>query len=159
MKSEKTQFEEKLQMGISAEDIAYSYLIQNNSLVQDLRQQKHGEFTGPQLVGTEGSVKLPDFVVYNKSERKGNFAVDVKAKTSVYPVNGKMCFTVDSKFEDYKKTVQIMKLDFLLLIFYYNGRMHFYKDSDLADVTTFLNTTYGSGPIYCFEYDETRIKF
>jgi hypothetical protein len=158
MSSEK-QFEEKLQMGISAEDIAYSYLKQNNSLVQDLRQQKHGEFSGPRLIGTEGVVKLPDFIVYNKSPRKGNFAVDVKAKTSVYPVNGMKCFTVDNKFEDYKKSVEIMKLDFLMLIFYYNGRMYFYKDSDLTCVTQFENSTYGSGPVYCFEYDDSRIKF
>ena len=146
-------------MGISAEDIAYSYLVRNNSLVQDLRQQKHGEFSGPSLVGTEGVIKLPDFIVYNKLERKGNFAVDVKAKTSVYPVNGKKCFTVDNKFEDYKRTVQIIKLDFLLLIFYYNGRMHFYKDSEFACVTQFKNTTYGSGPVHCFEYSESKVIF
>lgn len=158
MSSEK-QFKESLQMGISAEDIAYSYLIRNNSLVQDLRQQKHGEFAGPKLVGTEGSVKLPDFIVYNKSEKKGNFAVDVKAKTSIYPVNGKMCFTVDNKFEDYKKSYQVMKLDFLLLIFYYNGRMYFYKDEDLTCTHVFPDTTYSSGLVYCFEYNESRIKF
>jgi len=158
MSSEK-KFEENLQMGISAEDIAYSYLIQNNSLVQDLRQQRHGEFSGPKLVGTEGSVRLPDFIVYNKSSRKGNFAVDVKAKTSIYPALGKKCFTVDDKFEDYKRSTQVMKLDFLILIFYYNGRMYFYRDSDCIGTTKFDNTSYGTGPVYCFEYDESRIRF
>ncbi len=158
MSLEKKPFEESLQMGISAEDIAYSYLIQNNSLVQDLRQQKHGEFSGPILTGTEGTVKLPDFVVYNKNPRKGNFAVDVKAKSSIYPVNGKKCFTVDNKFEDYKRSVQVMKLDFLLIIFYYNGRMYFYKDEDLTCTTNFGNE-YSTGSVYCFEYDDSRIKF
>jgi hypothetical protein len=156
MSSEK--FEEKLQMGIFAEDIAYSYLIQNNSLVQDLRQQKHGEFSGPILTGTEGTVKLPDFVVYNKNPRKGNFAVEVKAKSSIYHINGKKCFTVDNKFEDYKRCVHVMKLNFLLLIFYYNGRMYFYKDGDLADVTSYGNK-YGTGSVYCFEYNEAKITF
>ena len=67
-------FNEKLDMGIDAENIAYEYLIRHNSFVEDLRQQKHGEFAGPALRGTEGKLVLPDFVVYNKNPNKGTFA-------------------------------------------------------------------------------------
>jgi hypothetical protein len=127
--------------------------------VQDLRQQKHGEHVGPRLKGTEGPIVLPDFVVYNKNPNKGAYAVDVKAKKAVYPALGKRCFTVDDKFLQYKQASQIMRLDFLMIIFFYNNRMFFYKDSDCIGTTTFPDKSYGDGLIYCFEYDESRIRY
>jgi len=153
------QFKEKLVMGITAEDIVYPYLVRENSFVQDLRQQKHGEFAGPRLIGTEDNIVLPDFVVYNKNPKKGTYAVDVKAKNSTYPALGKKCFTVDDKFVQYKQASQVMRLDFLMLIFYFEGRMFFYKDSECIGTTTFPNKTYGTGLVYCFEYDESKIRY
>ena len=94
-------FQEKLAIGTAGEDIVYPWLKANNSLVQDMRYQKHEKGSGPRLEGTEGYFVLPDFAVWNKNPNKGNFLVDVKVKDSIYPVNGKMCFTVDKKFEDY----------------------------------------------------------
>ena len=153
------RFKENLQMGTSAEDIVYSYLVRENSFVQDLRQQKHAEHAGPRLRGTEGNIVLPDFVVYNKNTDKGTYAVDVKAKKSVYPALGTRCFTVDDKFLRYRQTSQVMRLDFLMLVFFHNDRMFFYKDTDCVGVTTFPDKSYGSGMIYCFEYDESRIRY
>lgn len=159
MKSElDAVFVEKLKIGIEGEDIVYNWLIKNNSFVEDSRQQKHDEGAGPRLVGTEGKVVLPDFVVYNKDPKKGNFAVDVKVKTSVYNVNGKQCFTVDSKFEDYKRVVQIKKLDFLSIIFVYQDRLYVYKDTDVCGTTSF-NNKYGNGLVYLFEYDKNKIRY
>jgi hypothetical protein len=89
---------------------------------------------------------------------KGNFAVDVKVKTSVYPVNGKRCFTVDNKYEQYKRVVQVKKLDFLAIIFIYEGRLYFYKDSDCCGVTQFRNQ-HGSGNVYLFELDKGKIRY
>lgn len=151
-------FQEKLAMGIAGEDIVYPWLKRNNSLVQDMRYQKHEKGSGPRLEGTEGKIVLPDFGVWNKSELKGNFLVDVKVKKDIYPVNGKMCFTVDRKYEEYLRCVQVMKMDYLMLVFVYNDRMHVYKDSDLTCVTTFKNQ-YSNGNVYCFEYDKTRVAY
>lgn len=153
------RFAKSLELGLAAENVVYDYLVQNNSLVQDLRQQKHKEHIGPRLVGTEGSIVLPDFAVYNKNPNKGTFAVDVKYKKSIYPALGKQCFTVDDKFTQYLRATQVMRLDFLMIIFYYNNRMYFYKDSDMIGTTTFDNKTYGGGLIYCFEHDESRIRY
>lgn len=155
MKSD-DEFEEKLKMGVKAENVVYSYLIKHYGFVEDLRQQKHGEFVGPSLVGTEGKVILPDFAVYTKE--KGAFAIDVKAKTSLYPFEGKQCFTVDSKFEDYKRAVQIKRLDFLAIIFLFKDRMYFYKDSDCIG-SKYLDNEYGSGWVYYFEFDKKRMTY
>jgi hypothetical protein len=150
------KFKESLEMGIAAENVAYSYLISKYGFVEDLRQQKHGQFAGPALVGTEGKVILPDFVVYTKFD--GAFAIDVKAKSSLYPFKGKKCFTVDRKFEDYQKAVQIKRLDYLALVFFFKGRMHFYKDTDCVG-SEFVDNEYGRGMVYYFEYDKTRIRY
>ncbi len=152
------EFEEKLAIGVAGEDIVYNYLITTNSYVEDSRHQKHGKKSGPSLKGTEGYVVLPDFVVYNKNPNKGNFAVDAKVKSSVYPINGKMCFTVDNKFEQYKKAVQIKKLDFLMLVFLYEDRMYFYKDSEYCGTTVFDNS-YSTGNVYLFEFDKNKIRY
>jgi hypothetical protein len=156
--SSKDDFEEKLAIGIAGEDIAYSYLIRNNSFVEDLRNKVHDNGIGPRLKGTEGSLVSPDFAVYNKDPRKGNYLVDVKVKSYIYPVNGKMCFTVDNKFEQYIRVTQIKKLDFLMLIFIYEDRMYFYKDSDLTCTTTFANG-FSDGLVYCFEHNKNKIRY
>lgn len=151
-------FQEKLAIGTAGEDLVYPWLVKNNSFVIDFRYQKHEKGTGPRLEGTEGSLVLPDFAVWNKNPSKGNYAIDVKVKKDIYPVNGKKCFTVDSKFEDYKRSVQIMKLDFLSIIFLYKDRFYVYKDSDLF-CTTVYNNSYSKGNVYCFEHDESKIKY
>lgn len=151
-------FNENLAMGANGEDAVYPWLKSNNSLVQDMRYQMHEKGSGPRLEGTEGQIILPDFAVWNKNEVKGNFAVDVKVKTSIYPVNGRKCFTVDKKYEDYRKCVQVMKLDFLMMLFIYEGRFFVYKDSDLFSITAY-NNSYSSGKVYCFEYDISKIKY
>ncbi len=91
------KFQEKLKMGIHAENVVYPYLKTNNSYVEDLRQQKHGEFAGPRMCGTEGTVTLPDFLVYNKNPAKGSYAVDVKSKTSVCAMSSRGSFLVNDK--------------------------------------------------------------
>jgi len=150
-------FKEKLEMGIAGEDLVYPWLKARNSLVQDMRSQAHTEFAGPRLEGTEGSIALPDFAVYNKNETKGNFAVEVKVKTDIYPVKGKMCFTVDEKFEDYKRVVQIMKLDFLVMLFIYKGRMYSYRGSETLG-RHYFGTIFGEWG-YLFEYDTSKIVY
>lgn len=154
-----SEFDKKLEMGIAAEDVVYNYLVANNSYVEDLRQQKHGEFAGPRLCGTEGKVVLPDFLVYNKNPAKGSYSLDVKAKSSAYPINGKRYFTVDRKFEDYKKATDIKRLDFLSFIFFFEDRMYMYKDADVSITHKFPANQYGDGFVYCFEVDKSRIIY
>jgi hypothetical protein len=153
------KFQEKLKMGIDAENIAYNYLKANNSYVEDLRQQKHGEFAGPCLCGTEGKVVNPDFIVYNKNPNKGTYAVDVKSKNKTYPINGKICFTVDDKFEQYKKSVEIKRLDYLAILFFLDGRMYMYKDSDCAGMHQYPPSQYGNGRVYYFEFDKRKMVY
>lgn len=153
--SSEAEFQESLAIGTEAEDRVYEYLIDHNSYVQDLRKQVHPDNRGPRLKGTEGTLVLPDFIVYNKDPKKGNYAIDVKWKKSIYPAKGTKCFTVDSKYEDYKRVVQIQKLDFLMLVFVHDSKMYFYKDSDCIGTTVFDNQ-YGSGKVYLFEFDPTK---
>lgn len=152
------EFNKQLAIGEAGEDIVYDYLVSHNSYVEDLRKQKRNTGGGPRLRGTEGSIVSPDFAVYNKSPIKGNFAVDAKVKTSIYPSLGKMCFTVDNKIEQYRLATQVKKLDFLAIIFIYDQRMFFYKDSECCGKTTFPNQV-GSGLVYCFEYDIKKIIY
>jgi len=152
-------FEEKLEMGIDAENIAYQYLIKNNSFVEDLRQQKHGEFAGPALRGTEGKVVLPDFLVYNKNPEKGTYALDVKSKKKLYSINGKQCFTVDDKFEQYKKAAQIKRMDYLAILFFLDGRMYLYKDTDCAGTHQYPPNPHGNGFVYYFEFDKSKMVY
>jgi hypothetical protein len=149
------EFQAKLAIGTEGEDKVYEWLKRNNSLVEDSRYQNHDKGHGPRLEGREGIVVLPDFVVYNKYPEKGNFAVDVKVKTSTYPVKGKQCFTVDKKYEDYKRSVEIKKLDFLAIIIIYEGDLYFYKDSDCCG-TTVYNNQHSKGTVYLFELDESK---
>jgi hypothetical protein len=153
--SSEAEFQAALVLGNAAEEIVYSYLKTHNSYVQDLRKQSHEDKKGPRLSGTEGELVLPDFAVYNKDPRKGNFAIDVKYKKSIYPAKGKKCFTVDSKYEDYKRVTSILKLDFLMIAFVHQNKMYFYKDTDCFDTTTFANQ-YGSGNVYLFEFDSKK---
>lgn len=144
-------------MGTVGEDIVYKWLTANNSLVQDMRYQTYSKGRGPRLEGTEGSIVLPDFSVWNRRPDKGNYAVDVKVKSSIYPINGKLCFTVDEKFDDYRRCVQIMKLDFLMLVFIYKGRMYSYKDTDTLGKHDF-NSAYGKWG-YIFAHDESKVVY
>jgi hypothetical protein len=152
------QFEEKLAIGTAGEDIVYPWLKSRNSLVQDMRYQKHEKGSGPRLEGTEGKIVLPDFAVWNKNPNKGNFLVDVKVKKDIYPVKGKRCFTVDKKFEDYRRCSEIMKMDFLQIIFIYEDKFYVYKHTDLT-CTTVYNNQYSTGLVYCFEYDKSKIEY
>jgi len=152
-------FKEKLDMGIDAENIVYTYLVAHNSYVEDLRQQKHGEFAGPRLHGTEGKVVLPDFAVYNKNPGKGTYLVDVKSKNSIYPINNMKCFTVDDKYEQYKKATEIKRMDYLAIIFFYEDRMYMYKDSDCKGMHQYSPSQYGNGRVYYFEFDKLKIIY
>lgn len=158
-KEKDPQFEEKLDMGIFAENIAYDYLKNNNSYVEDLRQQKHGEFAGPCLWGTEGKVVLPDFVVYNKNPTKGTYAVDVKSKNRTYPINGMDCFTVDDKFEQYKKATELKRLDYLAIIFFLDGRMYRYNADECKGMHKYPPNKHGNGKVYYFEFDRTKMIY
>jgi hypothetical protein len=153
------KFQESLAVGIAGEDIVYEYLIRNYGLVEDSRSQVHEEGKGPRMIGTEGYVIQPDFCVYNKpGSRKGRFAVDVKVKSSIYPFKGKRCFTVDKKYEDYKRIVQIKQLDYLMIIFLYENNLYIYKDTDCIG-SQFVSNDYGHGNVYYFEYDKSKIKY
>jgi hypothetical protein len=150
-------FEKNLAMGVAGEDSVYQYLITYNGLVEDSRSQVHGEGAGPRMIGTEGKIIQPDFCVYNKpGSPKGRFAVDVKVKSSIYPYKGLRCFTVDKKFEDYKKIIQIKKLDYLAIVFIFENKMYFYKDSDCIG-SEFISNKFGHGNVYYFEHDTTKI--
>ncbi len=151
-------FEEKLKIGIAGEDIVYDYLVANNSFVEDLRNQKHDEHSGPKLKGTEGELVLPDFAVYNKNTNKGNFAVEVKVKNSLYTYLGCKCFTVDNKYSQYCRAVEVKKLDSLKIIFIYNDRLYLYNGAEYHSTTIFDNK-YGKGLVYLFEHDEKKIVF
>ena len=148
-----SRFAETLAMGTAAEDIVYSYLEANNSFVQDMRKQKHEDGRGPRLRGTEGELVLPDFGVTNKDPRKGNFLVDVKSKTSVYKVKGKKCFTVDRKFEQYKRVREILRYDFLMLAFLYEDRMYFYRDTECSGTHQYRPNAFGDGFVYLFPFE------
>lgn len=153
------QFQASLAVGIAGEDTVYEYLVKNFGLVEDTRNQIHGEGYGPRMLGTEGKVIQPDFCVYNKpGNPKGRFAVDVKVKSSLYPFKGKQCFTVDKKFEDYKRIVQIKSLDFLMIVFVYENNLYFYKDSDCIG-HKFMSNDYGHGNVYYFEHDKSKIRY
>jgi len=152
-------FKEKLDMGIDAENIVYPYLVTHNSYVEDLRQQKHGEFAGPRLCGTEGKLVLPDFAVYNKNPNKGTYLVDVKSKNKTYPINGMTCFTVDDKFEQYKKSAEIKRMDYLAIMFFLEGRMYLYKDSDCKGMHQYPPSQYGNGRVYYFEFDKSKMVY
>lgn len=153
-----TKFQENLRVGTKGEDAVYPWLKANNSLVQDMRYQKHEKGSGPRLEGTEGKIVLPDFAVWNRFPEKGNFLVDVKVKKDIYPVKGKMCFTVDNKFEDYVKCTEIMGMHFLKLIFVYENRFYVYKHTDLT-CTTVYNNEYSKGTVYCFEFNKSKIAY
>lgn len=158
MKDNDDDFQKQLAIGTAGEDIVYPWLKRNNSFVMDLRNQKHPERKGPRLIGTEGSAILPDFAVWNKRRTKGNFAVDVKVKSNTFVVNGKRYFSVDDyKFDDYKKCVQVMQLDFLQLIFMCDDRLYVYKDSDNKGKHYFGNQWGEYG--YLFEFDSKKIQY
>ena len=149
------QFHQNLADGTKGEDAVYKYLVESNSYVEDTRHQKYESGSGPKLRGIEGTVTLPDFVVYDKY--KGNYAVDVKVKNSVYAVAGQMCFTVDYKYLHYLKAVELKRLDYLVLAFVYQNQLYWYTNNDLAGTTVFDNH-YSRGSVYCFAYDTAKIR-
>lgn len=149
------EFKETLAKGTVAEDRVYAWLKSTYAFVQDLRYQTHDKGTGPRLEGVSGHVILPDFAIYDRF--KGRHLIDVKAKTSIYPFNGKMYFTVDDyKFRDYLRCVDLLNADGLMLVFVYNDKLYFYDSSEHSGVVTF-NNMYGKSA-YLFEHDETKIK-
>ena len=150
-------FEKNLEMGTYGEDIIYPWLVSRNSFVQDMRHQKHVGKGGPRLKGTEDNIALPDFAVYNKSPIKGNFAVEVKTKSSTYSVNGVQCFSVDEKFEDYKRCVQILKLDYLMMIFIYKNKIYSYRDSETLG-RHYFGTSFGEWG-YIFAHDISKVVY
>lgn len=153
------KFRESLAVGKAGEDIVYNYLIKHHGLVEDNRSQVHEEGSGPRLRGTEGIIIQPDFCVYNKpGSPKGRFAVDAKVKSSIYPFKDKRCFTVDHKYEDYKRIVQIKMLDYLAMIFLFKNKMYFYKDSDCYG-QQFVDNEYSVGNVYYFAFDEKKIIY
>lgn len=153
------KFRASLVLGEIAEEAVLAYLLNNNSLVQDMRKQAHEDNKGPRLRGTEGEIVLPDFSAYNKNPAKGKFAIDAKYKNSVYTVNGVKCFTVDDKYEDYKLATQILGLDFLMMAFMFEDRLYFYKDVECIGVTQFSPNGYGNGKAYLFEYNKSKIRY
>ena len=148
-------FHEKLAEGVRGEDAVYHYLTTTNSYVEDTRYQKYTEGQGPKLRGIEGAVTLPDFVVYDRF--KGNYAVDVKVKTSVYTVHQQPCFTVDYKYLHYLKVMELKRLYFLVLAFVYQNDLYWYTNSDLHGTTQFENQ-YSRGDVYLFAHDPAKIK-
>ncbi len=149
-------FEKALGIGIAAENDVYEWLKNNYAFVQDSRYQTRDKGTGPRLSGLGGSVIIPDFIVYDAFE--GKFALDVKFKTSIYPINGKKYFTVDDyKFRDYLRCMQLMNLDKMVFLFVYNNRYYMYKSDENNGVHRFDNT-YGKGA-YLFEHNEDKITF
>jgi hypothetical protein len=154
--SSEDRFQETLAMGIAAEDIVYNYLKVNNSLVQDMRKQTHEDNRGPRLIGTEGEIVLPDFAVYNKNPNKGNFVLDVKAKSSVYTINKKKYFTVDRKYEQYKQVRDIMKFDFLMMVFLFEDRMYFYRENETTETYQYSPNAYGDGFVYLFPFGSKK---
>ena len=148
-------FHEKLAEGTQGEDAVYKYLAETNSYVEDTRHQKYEAGGGPKLRGIEGTVTLPDFVVYDRF--KGNYAVDVKVKKSIYKVQDQLCFTVDYKYLHYLKTVELKRLDYLVLAFVYQDQLYWYTNSDLAFTTAFDNQ-YSRGAVYCFVHDTAKIR-
>ena len=151
------RFQETLARGIEAENYVYEWLKMNFGGVQDSRYQNvAGKNTGPRIEGLAGSVILPDFIVYD--QYKGRFAVDVKDKSSVYPVDGKKYFTVDAyKFDHYRRCVQIMGLDYLVLIFRFEGKLYWYDCRDISPKKHTFGNVYGDSA-YLFEFDESKIK-
>lgn len=152
------EFQEQLEFGEEAENIVYDYLIRNNSSVLDLRKYNREVGGGPRLKGTEGSIVLPDFGVFNKDPRKGAYTVDVKRKRSLYSYQRRTCFTVDNKFEQYKTATQIMRYDYLRLMFFYEDRMYFYRETDCIG-REYKSNEYSTGFVYYFEFDDKKIVF
>jgi len=153
MKSE-IDFEKNLVMGTSADDIVHSYLKQNNRYVMDCRNMNHGPNHGPRLEGTEGIAILPDFMVKNKPPKE-SFAVDVKAKSRLYPIDGVMCFTVDKKILQYKVATQLFGLDYLAIIFFFEGKLYQYRDSEYFGTKDFDNE-FSTGTSYLFRFDKRK---
>lgn len=155
MKDER--FQETLARGIEAENYVYDWLKMNFGLVQDSRYQNlANKNSGPRLEGLAGSIILPDFIVYD--QYKGNFAVDVKNKSAIYPVLGKKYFTVDAyKFEHYRRCVQIMKLDYLVVVFKFDGDLYWYESRDILPPKHTFGNVYGDSA-YLFEFDAARIR-
>lgn len=149
------QFHQNLAEGIKGEDAVYNYLVGTNSYVEDTRHQKYEVGGGPKMRGREGTVTLPDFVVYDKY--KGNYAVDVKVKKSIYKVQDQLCFTVDYKYQQYLQAVALKRLDYLVLAFVYQNQLYWYTNSDMSFTTVFDNQ-YSSGAVYCFVHDTAKIR-
>ena len=145
-------FTKKLAMGVWGEEQVFPWLLSNGYTVEDCRRQNYKDGGGPRMISNDVSLALPDFIVYKGPVA---FAIDVKVKSSTYPLDGP-CFTVDKKFEDYLKVTTLRRLDYLAMIFIYNNRFYMYKDSDVAGVTQY-NNEHSQGNVYYFKYDKTKV--
>lgn len=153
---EDNDFEKSLAVGTAAEDIVYEWLKTNYAFVQDARYQTRDKGKGPRLEGLGGSIVIPDFIVYDAY--KGKMAIDVKFKTSVYPINGKKYFTVDDyKFRDYLRCTQLMNLDGMLFLFVHDNKFFVYNSDENEGIHRFDNT-FGKGA-FLFEYDTSKVKY
>lgn len=146
------RFQESLKRGIVAEDKIFDYLVKTFDTIVDLRNQNRGKFGGPKLKGKLGTDILPDFAVYDTEK----FLIDVKDKTKLYNYKGKKYFQVDDKFLQYLRCVERMGVDYLAIIFRYNGRMYFYKAHEYTERVWFDNE-FGKGYSYLFEYDMNKV--
>ena len=146
-------FQEALRLGIIAEEIVYEYLKNNNSFVQDMRKQTHEDNRGPRLIGTDGELVLPDFGVSNKDPSKGHYLIDAKYKSSVYTIKGVKYFTVDRKYEQYKRVKDVLRYDFLKMAFLFEDRMYIYHENECTGTHQFKPNSYGDGLVYLFQFN------
>lgn len=153
------QFQAALELGIKAEEIVYDYLKDNNSFVQDMRNQTHEDKRGPRLIGTDGELVLPDFGVSNKDPSKGHYLMDAKYKSSTYKVGGTRYFTVDRKYEQYKRVKDVLRYDFLKMAFLFEDRMYIYHENECAGTHQFRPNSYGDGFVYLFSYDGKKFTY
>ena len=148
-------FATKLDVGIRVEDSVYQLLISRHQYVQDCRYQRRERNMGPRLCGRNGRLIMPDFVVYDDDVA---MAVDVKFKTSIYPIGGVLCFTVDySKLLDYLEAARVMRLDGVWLMFVYNGGTYRYTATQMHGRHSF-NNKYGNDAALFAYHEKYRIQ-
>lgn len=153
------EFQEALELGFKAEEIVYAFLKGHNSLVQDMRKQTHEDNKGPRLIGTDGELVLPDFGVSNKDPAKGHYLIDAKYKNSVYTIRSVRYFTVDRKYEQYKRVREILRYDFLKMAFVFEDRMYIYHENECSGTHQFRPNKYGDGFVYLFPYDGKKFTY
>lgn len=153
--AEDVYFQEKLRLGIAAEDMMLVWLRATYGFVEDKRKQKYEEGEGPRIKGQSGSVTVPDFFVID--QHRGNMFVEVKWKEQPTKRNGKEYFTIDYKLEHYKRCVQLYRADKLVIVFVCNDEKYFYDGNDHLPDIVHYNNKFGKYA-YMYEVDRTKIK-